>query len=110
MNTATNNAKLLGIDSDTSICECCGKKNLKKVAVIELADGRVVRYGRNCAAKKLGKSMITSIDFLAEISAYTVSRPYFYSIDSVIKALLNKFGVSAKFVDGQFHIHGVGVI
>lgn len=59
MMTATSNArfKLVGI-SDETVCECCGKQNLKRTVVLEQldADGgmvSVVKFGRDCAARAL---------------------------------------------------------
>lgn len=48
--------KVLGIDPDTTECECCGKTNLKLTVVLGHldADGnpmQIVKFGRNCAAK-----------------------------------------------------------
>jgi hypothetical protein len=44
--------KVLGTTDETSICECCGKTNLKKVVVLDI-EGEVVRFGCDCAAKAL---------------------------------------------------------
>lgn len=51
--------RMLGIDDDCNVCDCCGKKNLKcTVALSELdSDGNetsVVKFGRDCASKALG--------------------------------------------------------
>lgn len=48
--------KVLGINSDTSTCECCGKTNLKKVVTLQFEDGRILSYGTTCAAKALRKN------------------------------------------------------
>jgi ribosome-binding protein aMBF1 (putative translation factor) len=44
--------RVLGTTDETSICECCGKTNLKKVVVLEI-EGEIVRYGCDCAGKAL---------------------------------------------------------
>lgn len=44
--------RVLGTTDETSICECCGKTNLKKVVVLEI-EGEIVRYGCDCASKAL---------------------------------------------------------
>lgn len=49
--------KLLGINGDLDTCQCCGKKNLKKVVWLDRRDEsgsvEVVAYGVNCAALAL---------------------------------------------------------
>lgn len=108
MSTATS--ILLGITDDSSVCECCGKQNLKRVAVIELANGSVVRYGRDCAARELGKKFAVNIDSLVEIKAYIAKWEQKYTADIVVKGINNKLGYSAQYKDGKYVIHGVGVI
>lgn len=106
-----HNAKLLGITDERTTCDCCGKTNLKRVAVIDLGEGNIVYYGRDCAAKKLSKSMGTSVDMLVEIRAYIVKWSEKYSDPNIIiKGIWNKFGTYAKFADGQYHIQGIGSI
>jgi hypothetical protein len=108
--TKQTSAQLIGIDSDTSTCECCGKTNLKRVAVIRLPSGEIVRYGRDCAARKLGKSYGKSVDLLVEVTAYIAKWSAKYSDTTIIaKGLWNKFGLTATY-DGQWHIHGIGSI
>jgi len=47
-----SNFRILGINDDVTVCECCGKKNLKCTVV--LTDGEhEMAYGRDCAAKAL---------------------------------------------------------
>ncbi len=57
-----NQLEVLEIDDSSSICECCGKTNLKLVVVIRLKDGSVVRYGRDCAARILGTQFAKKVD------------------------------------------------
>lgn len=50
---------LLGIDDEVTVCELCGKQDLKATMVLAAldADGdevAVVRYGRDCGARALG--------------------------------------------------------
>ena len=43
--------KVLGINTDVTKCECCGKENLKKTVAILDRDHEVINYfGVNCAA------------------------------------------------------------
>lgn len=89
------NATLLAVTDETSTCECCGKPNLKRVAVLQLADGSIVRYGRDCAARKLGKQMGKKIDAKVE-EQNTIE---------TIKTLIAKW--TGKFPEAQIvnHIH-----
>lgn len=100
---------LLAITDETSVCECCGKTNLKRVAVLQLADGSVVRYGRDCAAKALGKKVGKDIDFLVEITAY-VSKYSSATPENMVRAIWNKFGMTAKFQNGHYQILGLGTV
>lgn len=50
---------LLGIDDEVTTCDCCGKRNLKCTVALESADG-IVRFGRDCAARALGKRSTTA--------------------------------------------------
>lgn len=43
--------KVLGSGDDITVCDCCGRKNLKITVALENdATGEQVRYGRDCAA------------------------------------------------------------
>jgi|SRR5689334_4885902 len=89
------NATLLAVTDETNTCECCGKTNLKRVAVLQLADGSIVRYGRDCAARKLGQTMGKKIDAKVE-EQNTIE---------TIKTLIAKW--TGKFPEAQIinHIH-----
>lgn len=104
-----NTAKLLGIDSDTSVCECCGKSNLKRVAVIELANGQIVRYGRDCAARKLGKATGKSIDLAVEMEATRAKMSAFiakwsdkYEPNQIVKAMVGRYPYYVEYKNNQF--------
>lgn len=47
--------KLLGIRDDVTVCDCCGKSRLKCTVALETAEGATVYYGRDCAARALGR-------------------------------------------------------
>lgn len=112
MNTVT----LLSITDETNTCECCGKTNLKRVAVLQLADGSIVRYGRDCAARKLGKVVGKQIDAKVQqsndlqsmktlISKWTGK----YTEAQICAGLWNKFGYPVQFKNGQYET-SIGVI
>lgn len=46
--------KIIAITDERNFCECCGKKNLKKVVVLQNEAGTHLFYGVNCAAKAMG--------------------------------------------------------
>lgn len=100
---------LLAINDETTVCECCGKTDLKRVAVLQMADGSIVRYGRDCAAKALGKKIAKDIDFLVEITAY-VTKYASAKPENMERAIWNKFGMTAKFQDGHYQILGLGTV
>lgn len=108
MNNTTS--KLLGISDETHVCDCCGKQNLKRVAIIELADGSIVRYGRDCAARELGKKFVNQIDQMIDVKAYIAKWEQKYSGEIVAKGLTEKRGLYTKFIDGKYHVNGLGVI
>ena len=42
--------RVLGITDDYDTCECCGKRGLKRVVVLEFETLGIMRYGVSCAA------------------------------------------------------------
>lgn len=44
--------RVLGIDDSHTVCDKCGKKDLKCTVVLDY-DGDVVKYGRDCAGEAL---------------------------------------------------------
>lgn len=44
-------ARILGINDEQTVCDCCGKKNLKRTVIIDKGEGEIVRYGTTCASK-----------------------------------------------------------
>lgn len=45
--------KIVGIDTQNTACECCGREELKAVVILRGPSGDV-RFGRGCAAKAMG--------------------------------------------------------
>lgn len=45
--------KVLGINDESTVCECCGKTNLKRTVVLESESLGIVRYGVDCAGMAL---------------------------------------------------------
>lgn len=45
---------ILGIDDSVTVCDCCGKKNLKCTVAMTDESGETVHYGRDCASKAMG--------------------------------------------------------
>lgn len=45
-------ARVLGTTGDVTVCDCCGRSDLKKTVVIEI-DGEIAHFGVVCAAHKL---------------------------------------------------------
>jgi hypothetical protein len=63
--------KALGVDDSVTICDCCGKRDLKSTVVIELTDGEIVHYGRVCASRNTGKDRRT---ITGEIKAHRLAQ------------------------------------
>jgi hypothetical protein len=110
MNSNKNNGvKVLGVNSDTSVCECCGKSNLKKVVVLQLANGEVVRYGRDCAAKKLGRSIKGEIDTVITIQDFISKWAGQFTAEQIAVGIGNKFGFPTTVKGNVYDVGRVGI-
>ena len=45
--------KVLGTVDDVDMCDCCGRKDLKKTVALQFEDAEPVYYGTTCAAHAL---------------------------------------------------------
>lgn len=45
--------KFLGTSDENTVCECCGKKNLKSTVALSIDDSDPVFFGVTCAARAL---------------------------------------------------------
>lgn len=96
-------AKVLEINSETSVCECCGKSNLKRVVVIEKDNGEIVRYGTDCAAKAmLVKKSDTAA--LVDLQLYVKKWASKYSLEVVANGIWNKRGFNARVNEGAIEV------
>lgn len=98
--------KVLGINDETSVCECCGKTNLKRVVVIELDNGAIVRYGTDCASMTF-RSQKANFSSLVDLRNYVqkwLGKTPTYTAEIVAKGINNKLGYSAKVVDGTIRV------
>lgn len=48
-----NNATVLGISDDVTMCECCGREDLKRTVAISFDGAAAVYYGTTCAARAI---------------------------------------------------------
>jgi hypothetical protein len=48
-------ATALFVDDSVTTCDCCSRRDLKATVCLRLDDGRIVYYGRTCAARNTGK-------------------------------------------------------
>jgi len=96
-------AKLLGINYQIGLCDCCGREELQCTIELEI-DGRKVNYGRGCAAVALygrrSKKQIALIE--AEGRALVKVRPI---VEAVRAALPN--GLAAALEAGRKAAKGV---
>lgn len=107
--TQTTAFKVIGITDETSVCECCGKSNLKKVVVLEnINTGEIVRYGVDCAAKARGtKTAKKEIEF--EVETRTMVARWFskgMSVENIVIALGNR-GYGAELRNGAIKVRGL---
>lgn len=87
--------KFLGINDEQTVCDCCGKTNLKKTVVMDV-DGAVVRYGVNCAARTLkqtGKAIERTAGAAEYENKLTAAG---YTREQIINAVWNRYGISLK--------------
>lgn len=101
--------KVLGVNSDTHICEHCGKTHLKKVVALQFEDGQILNYGVICAAKALGKSASV---MTADAKAIETVDNWFakgYTAEQIAKGIWNKFGYSTEVKNGNLIAHGLKV-
>ncbi len=49
-------ATAIGTTDTITICDCCGKVDLKLTVIMRLDDGMVVHYGTTCAGRNTGKT------------------------------------------------------
>lgn len=99
--------KIIGITDETTVCETCGKTNLKKVVVLENLDtGEIVRYGTDCAAKAMGtKKSIIDIEFdLIAMIMRWLSKGH--SIEVVMSGLSNR-GYGNQIRNGKLEVRGL---
>jgi hypothetical protein len=74
--------KALGLTDEITACDCCGKTNLKCTVALEMEDGTVVHYGRDCAgAAVFGRKSSKNAEMVA-LRAVTRSR-----VEPVIAAI-----------------------
>jgi hypothetical protein len=88
--------KFLGATEDITTCDLCGKQNLKRTIVIEMADGGIVHYGCDCAAKSLkaaGVAVKTAdVDTVASMMMMVERLLKTSDLKVVAAAVWNKFG------------------
>jgi hypothetical protein len=49
-------AVALGTTDEITVCDCCGKVDLKLTVIMRLDDGQIVNYGTTCAGRNTGKT------------------------------------------------------
>ena len=56
----------VGVCEDNTICDCCGKDNLKKTVALGF-EGEIRHYGTTCAGRALGAKTKTAEDVKAAV-------------------------------------------
>lgn len=49
----------LGVTSEVRVCDCCGRRNLKRTVAFESYAGDIVYYGASCAQRHSGRDIRT---------------------------------------------------
>lgn len=49
-------ALAIGTTDAVTVCDCCGKVDLKLTVIMRLDDGQIVHYGTTCAGRNTGKT------------------------------------------------------
>lgn len=99
--------KALGVTDEVTVCGCCGKKNLKCTVVLEMEDGTIVHYGRDCAgAAVFGRKSGKNTELVA-LRAVTRSR--IQPVVDAIRAALPQ-GVEAAKAAGRAVLDARGIL
>ena len=90
--------KVLGISDEITVCDLCGKRNLKCTVALEHEDGQVVHYGRDCAGLAVFGRKSRGNTERAEIQARARCR-----VDPVVHAIRNTLphGIEAAVAAGR---------
>jgi hypothetical protein len=105
--TTAQTFKIIGVTDDTTVCEKCGKSNLKKVVVMEnILTGEIVRYGTDCAGRAMGikKSVVDmEFDLISMIHRWMDKG---LTIEAVRTALSNR-GYGNQVRNGKLEVRGL---
>jgi len=102
-------AKILGINDEQTICDCCGKKNLKKTVIIEM-DDKIVRYGTSCASK-IFRHKEATLKNKANVMEYVRKLVSLnkYTLNQIGMACWNKYGYGFEIKNGKLFINGQNI-
>jgi len=92
--------KFCGISDEVTVCECCGKTNLRKTIILTNGEGEM-HYGTDCASKaihgnnKAGnkKSVERIANAVATLRRWLIAG---HSPEVSAKGIWNKFGVGCS--------------
>ncbi len=78
--------RIVGHTDEITVCDCCGKKNLKSTVALERADGDIVFYGSDCAGAAVTGRKTRKNGELALIKARRMQHisPIFEAINSAL--------------------------
>lgn len=107
MSTERYIPKALGVTDEVTVCDCCGKKNLKCTVALEMEDGSIVHYGRDCAAAAVfGHKSSKNAELIA---ARAVTRSRVEPVIAAIRAALPQ-GIEAAKAAGRAVLDARGSI
>lgn len=100
--------KILGISDDVTVCELCGKSNLKRTVALETATGNIVHYGCDCAAKSLRTKSnglnTRDMNQVADLIAYVNAAIDVHTMTVTGNKVWNKFGYCTEIKHGVLSV------
>lgn len=91
-------SRAIGLDESVTVCDCCGRSDLKFTVAIELEGGEIAHYGQVCAGRNTGrtKSQINN-DIKAELTRRVEVARKEYRSTVEYRALLQKMAERNRF-------------
>lgn len=96
ISTTEDIMRIVGHTDEITVCDCCGKKNLKSTVALERADGEVVFYGRDCAGAAVSGRKTRKNGELALIKARRMQH-----IAPVLEAINAALGAGASITEAR---------
>lgn len=91
-------SRAIGLDDSVTVCDCCGRSDLKFTVVIELDDGEIAHYGQVCVRRNTGRTQAQiNTDIKAELTRRVEAARQEYRSTVEYRALLQKMAERNRF-------------